>query len=136
MRGEYFSKEVLPASFIRASVVYHASVIIASVCIQYIYVYFCMNQQMTMQHILIWCMCQQSSSRIQNEPGYRKWQFLSITTRHQRKGQRKMLELKEAKKRKKQEQTSNKKRGRRKEQTDAKRTEKKTERKKRKKNCK
>ena len=29
----------LPASFIRASVVYHASVIIASVCIQYIYVY-------------------------------------------------------------------------------------------------
>ena len=29
----------LPVSFIRASVVYHASVIIASVCIQYIYVY-------------------------------------------------------------------------------------------------
>ena len=77
-------------------------------------------------------MCQQSSSRIQNEPGYRKRQFLSITTRHHRKGQRKMLELKEVKKRKKQEQTSNKKRGRRKEQTDAKRTEKKTERKKRK----
>ena len=68
-----------------------------------------MNQQMTMQHILIWCMCQQSSSRIQNEPGYRKRQFLSITTRHQRKGQRKMLELKEVKKRKKQEQASNKK---------------------------
>ena len=43
----------------------------------------------------MWCMCQQSSSRIQNEPGYRKRQFLSITTRHQRKGQRKMLELKE-----------------------------------------
>ena len=93
-----------------------------------------MDQKMT---ILIWCMCQQSSSRIQNEPGYHKRQFLSITTRHQRKGQRKMLELKEVKKRKKQEQTSNKKRGRRKEQTDAKRTEKKTERKKReKKNCK
>ena len=67
-----------------------------------------MNQQMTMQHILIWCMCQQSSSRIQNEPGYRKRQFLSITIRHQRKGQRKMLELKEVE-RKKQEQTSNKK---------------------------
>ena len=43
----------LPASFIRASVVYHASVIIASVCIQYIYVYFCMNQQMTMQHCYV-----------------------------------------------------------------------------------
>ena len=42
-------------------------------------------------------MCQQSSSRIQNEPGYRKRQFLSITTRHRRKGQRKMLELKEVK---------------------------------------
>ena len=53
-------------------------------------------------------MCQQSSSRIQNEPGYRKRQFLSITT-HQRKGQRKMLELKEVKRKKKQEQTSNKK---------------------------
>ena len=34
----------LPASFILASV------IIASVCIQYIYVYFCMNQKMSMQH--------------------------------------------------------------------------------------
>ena len=45
-------------------------------------------------------MCQQSSSRIQNEPGYRKRQFLSITTRHQRKGQRKMLELKEVKRKK------------------------------------
>ena len=33
----------LPASFILASI------IIASVCIQYIYVYFCMNQKMTMQ---------------------------------------------------------------------------------------
>ena len=57
-------------------------------------------------------MCQQSSSRIQNEPGYRKRQFLSITTRHQRKGLRKMLELKEVKKKNKkktQEQTSNKK---------------------------
>ena len=47
VRGKYNCKEVflrrfscvfLPASFIRASVVYHASVIIASVCIQYIYV--------------------------------------------------------------------------------------------------
>ena len=35
-----------------------------------------------------------------NELGYRKRQFLSITTRHQRKGQRKMLELKEVKKKK------------------------------------
>ena len=94
LRGIYFVKEVL-ASFITASV------IIASVCIQHIYVYFCMNQKMTMQHILIWCMCQQSSSRIQNEPGYRKRQFLSITTRHQRKGQRKMMELKEVKRKKK-----------------------------------
>ena len=58
--------------------------------------------------ILIWCLCQQSSSRIHNEPGYRKRQFLSITTRHQRRGQRKMLELKEVKRKKKQEQTSNK----------------------------
>ena len=46
----------------------------------------------------IWCLCQQSSSRIQNEPGYRKRQFLSITTRHQREGQGKMPELKEVKK--------------------------------------
>ena len=84
-----------------------------------------------MQHILIWCLCQQSPSRIQNEPGYRRRQFLSIRTRHQRRGQRKMLELKEVIP-KKQEQTSNEKRGRRKEQTDVKRTEKKTERKKRK----
>ena len=48
VRDEYFSKEVflclpsciliLLASFLRASVVCHASVIIASVCIQYIYV--------------------------------------------------------------------------------------------------
>ena len=45
MRGKYVVKEVLLASFITASV------IIASVCTQYIYVYFCMNQKMTIQHI-------------------------------------------------------------------------------------
>ena len=75
-------------------------------CVGMYPVYICM------QHILIWCMCQQSSSRIQNEPGYRKRQFLSITTRHQRKGQRKMLELKEVKQkktRKKQQQKREKK---------------------------
>ena len=107
-----------PSCVLYSCVCYH--------CVGMYPVYICM------QHILIWCMCQQSSSRIQNEPGYRKRQFLSITTRHQWKWQRKLLELNEVKKRKKQEQTSNKKRGRRKEQTDAKRTEKKTERKKRK----
>ena len=93
VRGEYFSKEVFLCLYY--CVCYH--------CVAMYPVYICM------QRILIWCMCQQSSSRIQNEPGYRKRQFLSITTRHQRKGQRKMLELKEVKKRKKQEQTSNKK---------------------------
>ena len=126
-RGEYNCKEVFmrpsflrfPSCVLYSCVCYH--------CIGMYPVYICM------QHILIWCMCQQSSSRIQNEPGYRKRHFLSITTRNQWKGQRKMLELKEVKKRKKQEQTNNKKRGRRKEQTDAKRTEKKRERKKRKK---
>ena len=54
----------------------------------------------------IWCLCQQSSSRIQNEPGYRKRQFLSITTRHQRKEQRKMLELKEVIRKNKNKQAS------------------------------
>ena len=39
----------LHASFFPASFI-TVSVIIASVCIQYIYVYFCMNQHMTMQH--------------------------------------------------------------------------------------
>ena len=43
---------LLASSFLR---LYHVSfitvsVIIASVCIQYIYVYFCMNQKMTIQH--------------------------------------------------------------------------------------
>ena len=51
-------------------------------------------------------MCQKSPSRIQNEPGYRKRQFLSITTRHQRKGQRKMLELKEVKRKNKNKQAT------------------------------
>ena len=60
--------------------------------------------------IAIWCLCQQSSSRIQNEPGYRKRQFLSITTRHRRKGQRKMLELKEVKKKKKKKKKNKNKR--------------------------
>ena len=46
-----FSCVFLPASFIPASFIL-ASVIIASVCIQYIYVYFCMNQQMTMQQLV------------------------------------------------------------------------------------
>ena len=103
VRGKYIWKEVfLRPSFLRfpswvlySCVCYH--------CVGMYPVYICM------QHILICCMCQQNSSRIQNEPGYRKRQFLSITTWHQRKGQRKMLELKEVKKRKKQEQTSNKK---------------------------
>ena len=39
VRGIYFAKEV----FLRL-------LFIASVCIQHIYVYFCMNQQMTIQH--------------------------------------------------------------------------------------
>ena len=43
-----YSCVFLPASFILASV------IIASVCIPYIYVYFCMNQQMTMQHFNVY----------------------------------------------------------------------------------
>ena len=58
--------------------------------------------------IAIWCLCQQSSSRIQNEPGYRKRQFLSITTWHRWNGQRKMLELKEVKKKKKKKKNKNK----------------------------
>ena len=43
-------------------------------------------------------MCQLGSSRIQNEPGYRKRQFLSITTRHQRKGQKKNAGIERCKK--------------------------------------
>ena len=43
-----FLKKVLRASFITASV------IIASVCIQHIYVYFCMNQKMTIQQTKAW----------------------------------------------------------------------------------
>ena len=74
--------------------------------------------------IAIWCLCQQSSSRIQNEPGYRKRQFLSITTRHQPKGQRKMLELKEVKKKTKKNKTRTNEQ-QTEEPTDAKRTEKK-----------
>ena len=79
----------------------------------------------------IWCMCQQSSSRIQYEPGYRKRQFLSITTRHQQKGLRKMLELKEVKKKKNKLATKKRKE----KGTDHnEKNRKKTERKKRKKN--
>ena len=85
VRGKYICKEV-SCVFLTACVVYYY---ICYHCVGMYPVYICM------QHILIWCMCQQSSSRIQNEPGYRQRQFLSITTRHQRKGQGKMLELKE-----------------------------------------
>ena len=88
VRGEYFSKEVFlhlnpSCVFLRASV----SIIESLWYGKWVY-----------NICPIWCLCQQSSSRIQTEPGYRKRQFLSITTRHQRKGQRKMLELKDVKK--------------------------------------
>ena len=43
VRGKYFVKEV----FLRL-------LFIASVCIQHIYVYFCMNQQMTIQQAETW----------------------------------------------------------------------------------
>ena len=53
VRGKILLKKsscvFLHASFIPASFLL-ASVIIASVCIHYIYVYFCMNQQMSIQH--------------------------------------------------------------------------------------
>ena len=74
----------------------------------YVHICRCESAYVTIQHCPIWCLCQQSSSRIQNEPGYRKRQFLSITTRHQRKGQRKMLELKEVKKNKNKKNNKNK----------------------------
>ena len=54
-------------------------------------------------------MCQQISSRIQNEPGYRKTTVLGIPTRHQRRGTGKNAVIERSEK-KKQEQTSNKKR--------------------------
>ena len=57
VRGKYIWKEVFlrlyPALFLPVSsscIFLDASFIIVSVFTQYIYVYFCMNQQMTMQH--------------------------------------------------------------------------------------
>ena len=75
------------------------------------YIYMCMyvdvNLHMWLYNITpIWCLCQQSCSRIQNELGYRKRQFLCITTRHQREGQRKMLELKEVERKNKNKQAT------------------------------
>ena len=58
VRGKYICKEVFLC--LPWCVIYHC------VSINPVYIF--------MQHILIWCMCQQSSSRIQNEPGYRKRQ--------------------------------------------------------------
>ena len=87
----------LKKSFLR---LYHA--------FSFLRLYRCVAVDDYITFIAIWCLFQQSSSRIQNEPGYRKRQFLSITTRHQRKGQRKMLELKEVKKQKQKNKNKNK----------------------------
>ena len=113
VRGKYVVKEVflrLPSCIliVTARVLYSYVCRLSCVCYHCVGMYpvyiciFCMDQQMSIQHIPIWCLFQQSSSRIQNEPGYRKRQFLSITTRHQREGLRKMLELKEVEKKNRQ----------------------------------
>ena len=95
----------LRPSFLRPLFV-RLSFILASVCIQYIYVYsawisrWLYNIYRDLVHVPAEFF----------KDSKRSWlPFLSITTRHQRKGQGKVLELKEVKRKKKQEQTSNKK---------------------------
>ena len=116
-RGKYICQEVflcLPSCVLYSCVLYssvfrHASLSLCRCELFYIYmcIYVDVNLHMWLYNItLIWCLCQQSSSRIQNEPGYRKRQFLSITTRHQREEQRKMLELKEVERKNKNKQAT------------------------------
>ena len=116
VRGDYFSKEVFlrlyhAFSFLR---LYHAFSFLRPCRCELFYIYMCtyvdVNLHMWLYNItLIWCLCQASSSRTENEPGYRKRQFLNITKRHQREGQGKISGIERSKKKKKKkEQTSNK----------------------------